>query len=883
MWPKLTNIEDNIVKKIKSYADNVNTSKLTSYIRIFSGAVVGNQNGLILESNTDFSLFKAAGETTSTIYGGINSSGVLGTDWAGNAVTSDIGRALRPSPIVTSFSVKEGKDQISRRASLELKAFSLEQMEKLQSYFLEPGYSLFIEWGWNTEDGVRNLTKKNADADSIVKEIAQKSLNWNDLSKTRNNSNGEYDCFLGFIVGGTISGEDENFTISIELRGAPSLPTYMQTHQGVVRLDPSGSVAESRKVKVPFGSTDFEEPNALYPGRRRFAKMFNDLPAFRQTEDIKKLIDKAYYDQFINFDEVVKKQINSGYGTEEKVEVGVTGSITTEINKEELFSEKRFIRMDLAVKILNEIGALDRYEIGGKEVTFQIDIDNTVIGSFPYQFSTKSDKLIIVGGHPDFFRYFLQVDSVEQLEGGFGNAKLRVNGTEYPAIKDDDGLQPFRPNKDLNNFGYKEEQGYWGYLKYLFVNFDMFKSKIEQKNKNIREILLDILNEMSSAVNSFWNFQIVEGEFQPTEEKTVFGTKYQTEKQDGDVILTVIDENFIGQNPNTTIKSFKHSGKGSVFVEANVDFSLPSEMTNKIVMERLSVTSNPDQAHIAVNDTSFFNSQTDLFLKAVQPNNNIGSEQANQSQTAAAAPAPLDSEQKAGQQEQYRKDIATYEKEINELQSQIRDYNESKNKEGYAAAQQDIRTRDANPNHPVTKANKRITELKNLQNQRQTRIAQLNTEIQTAKKAESEAAVSRATSNLSAYLQKLTVVPLSNKGAVAITEGQITDDEAGILRDEAFLRKYFAIYTFDDTEYLDKLRRDAFAKKENASLSHPLPIKYNFKILGNSGVRRGDTFIINGIPKKYSEHGIFQVTQIEHSMDNLKWFTSITGEYRQLQ
>ena len=66
-------------------------------------------------------------------------------------------------------------------------------------------------------------------------------------------------------------------------------------------------------------------------------------------------------------------------------------------------------------------------------------------------------------------------------------------------------------------------------------------------------------------------------------------------------------------------------------------------------------------------------------------------------------------------------------------------------------------------------------------------------------------------------------------------------------------------------------------------LSHPLPIKYSFKILGTSGLRRGDMFNIIGIPAKYAKYGLFQITQVEHTIENMNWFTLVKGEYRQIQ
>ena len=129
----------------------------------------------------------------------------------------------------------------------------------------------------------------------------------------------------------------------------------------------------------------------------------------------------------------------------------------------------------------------------------------------------------------------------------------------------------------------------------------MFVSKLQQDNKNIREILLDILNEMSSAVNGFWNFQIVEGE-----------------SEDGSIILTVVDENWIGENPDeTSIISFRHNGIDSPFLNSTLDIAIPSEMANQIIMKRLGYESQKDMAYVSIDTGSFFNSDTDLFMKRV--------------------------------------------------------------------------------------------------------------------------------------------------------------------------------------------------------------------------------------------------------------------------
>jgi hypothetical protein len=482
--------------------------------------------------------------------------------------------------------------------------------------------------GWNSQDGISEITTLGGGAATILSKIANKSLNWESLNKTRLDSNGDFDCFLGFIVGGSVSNEGENFNITVNLRGAPSLPTYLQGNQGTIKLDKEGKVAENNKVKNLFNTQD-TLGETTQTKDKRFARMFNDLPAFRQTVQVYNLKNQVKGNQFINFDESISKDVangldDSGYVSSNGTTVNVTANADTkagvpateiEINKEDLFSKQRYIRMDLAVKILNEIGSIDRFDIGGKEVSFKIDIHNTVIGAFPYMFSTKADKLVIPGKIPDFWRYFLQSNEVIQTEGGSDGGFLTVDGTGYAPQYQADGLVPFVQNGNLKNYGYTERPMYWGYLNNLFVNFDVFKSKIEQQNKNNREIFLDILNELSSAVNSFWNFQIVEGKFQKAADsnKAIFDAEYKTKREVGDIIITVIDENFIGADPSggEGRVSFRHSGEGCVFLESNLDMSIPAAMAGQIIMGRLSNAVNPNEP--IVKTGNFFSSQRDLF------------------------------------------------------------------------------------------------------------------------------------------------------------------------------------------------------------------------------------------------------------------------------
>jgi hypothetical protein len=880
MWPKLSNIDENIKNKIFSYKTPDKASELSPWIRVFSGAVKNGLQGLILQSNTSAKLLRATGETTATIYGDSQSSGIIGRTWDAKPVESNSKRFLRPSPIVTGFNVKEGQDQISREATLQLTAYTLEQMEEIQSYFLEPGYSLFIEWGWNTINGARGIVETvGNDVDKILKTISSKTLNWNDLVNTRLNALGEYDGFLGFIVGGSVSSEGDTFNIEVRLRGEPSLPTYLQSYRNSKKLtNDKTSVSSSDKVLSLFSVEELTNESDDSVAKRRFQYMFNELPSDKQLNRVKNLVNSGTItpNMFINFDKHIEKNL---IGKASGVYEGSANIGELEIKREDLFSKNKYVRMDLVVQILNTLGKLDEFVVGDKKVSFQIDINDTIIGGFPHIFSTNKNKLIIPGKIPDFTPYFLATGPVIQgltdATGSLIDPSI-ING--LPPINPDDTLESFLGSSDI--YGeYQEDKNYYGYLKYLFVNFDILKSAISKKIINSREAFIYILNEISSAVNAFWKFQVVEGEFKEKIEAIsgpalqalavagYTGTSFESytppsEKKfkEGDIILTVIDENFVGKLPDDIDKNvtvFPHNGMGSVtssvFLNSNLDISLPSSMVGQIVSTRLGAAVNPDAPVFSVG--GFFNSETDLFVRITQDIN----------------PPP-------GNNNDDPKN-----KTSDNLQEEFNNNYQVKTRGG------GVDIYDRTTNQKIGTALKRggrgragfdgkLKVIDGNTDQRLNAVVNQYNQVQDARDKEIET----RSANLQAYLNKLDVVPKSK--LFSIKGVPSTNDDSTFTSTE-FFEKSYAIYCFDDSDFFDLLKqfylRDKY--KKGKSLSTLIPIKYTFTILGNSGIRRGDVFRISGIPKKYSEKGIFQVTEIEHNLEGSKWTTQIGGLFRQIQ
>lgn len=904
-FPELSNIDPKIINNLQTGTKaGMRASQRVCWIRVFSGAKTGAAEGLIISSNMNYGTFNPS--TTNNagfVYGNSVSGGTFGTTWAGGALLS-AGGPLRPSPGITGLQIKEGKDQISRECTLSLECFSLEQMELMQRYFLEPGYSLCIEYGWNSNEGI-SQKMPNIGTAEILAAAADRNLNGNNLHKRRVDSLGDYDTFLGFIVGGNVESDDDKWKISVKLRGAPGMPTFLQSQNKTLQINSTtGTTIETPGEPVLYDISDTITTAAIdgddVRRNRRFKNMFNQLPTTRQIQAVRDLLNKnrngigivQWYD-FINFDAAVNSAITtySAPGWWARTVGGATSDTITvgkaKIEKEKLFSTNKYIRFELAIDILNRNGEFSDYILAGKKLPITIDISNAKIGAFPNMFSTKASKLVIPGFMPDFSAYFLNAGVITQKAGGVFEQKGETETKEFPIVDNHiPTIGSFVQTEDTTiGPAHTEKGGYWGYLKNLYINFEVFRSKMEQKNKTIREVLLDMLNEMSSAVNSFWNFQVVE-----------------QQDKNGNIILSVVDENWIGKKKGGSVQ-FYHSGPYSIFLDANIDIALPSEMTNQIISRRLALANNPDEPIVGVG--GFFESATDLFLTSYTDSNGnpkkilTEDEKKKEDEAAAAAAAAAAAEDKKLPSEKTQEKIAQSAAAEQALKDQITairaDYANKGARQGavelvqeaanlaarlirtdaeIAAAEEAEKIKDALEDK--RDAEIKVVEAKIAAQKTQTEALQKQKDEELKIEADADGEI--AAKAIGANLEKIDVVPLVEKSDL-LNIGEIQDTDV--------LKQNFTIFCMDDEPLFDKLKNDAFANKNKGTtekgLSHPLPIKYTFKVLGTSGFRRGDTFNIIGIPTKYAKHGLFQITEIEHNVSGMTWTTTVTGQYRQTQ
>ena len=596
-FPNFSNVAPYIVEETNKRKDNVQyLSELNAWVRISSG--VGD--GLIIVSNADYKLLSAAGDEPS-IYGNNKMAGIIGKTWNGKPVYSSEGQGYRPSPIITSIDIDEGAGSISRKAKFSLTAHTREQMEELTKYFLEPGFTIFLEWGWNRPEAFIDWNSTFENADDIAK-----FQSFKETAERRLKSLGMYDNYLGYITAGGIGIENDKWKIDVECTGFTELPAYLN-------IDETGdeNKKDSDKVK-DFSSRKISSVYESYK-MARFMRMFNELPDVRKVKTVKELIDSDNYKDFdlINFDGDARvNQINNktdGNWLFFKNDATITDEEIKFPRNTELVNEKnKFVRFGFLMNIINDGISVDGYIIGEREVSIKIDTSKTYVSAFKGMFSTDIDKLFIPNGNtPNVSSQKIIENEIIQQTTEPVNDDLESNPVDVVKLSNPidnrvitkEGIIEFPRSNPLTEEAeqysdgnlYKDKieknQYEYGKLDDLYVNFEFVKRILNTKNFSVKDALYQILNGMSSAVEGLWDFQIQETDGE----------------DDKSTILKVIDLNFVqnhDENDEEKIWELDLIGTNSVFDAASFKLDMGGAMMNQIIGQRLQTTTNSSNKQI---------------------------------------------------------------------------------------------------------------------------------------------------------------------------------------------------------------------------------------------------------------------------------------------
>ena len=607
VFPNLSKIPENVSKTINSRAgDNFEVSKLMPWIRVIGSG------GLVLETfqnkkkpeNSAEPKQNWSTDNFSTRYGNGTRSGRVGTDFNGNSVYADSNdRAYRPSPTIEGLSVQNGAQGLSRKCTFTIKCYSLGQVEKISQYFLEPGYTVLVEMGWNTALArEQKLDVLNACNIALYNNFVH-------VNKKRKDSEGHYDAFLGYITGGGIKSSDgESYDCDVELTTLGEIPSYLQQHKGDSQSN-DGSATGDKKYDVSNIEDDIDDKVI---GKALFKQMFNRLPSSKQTDSVKALLDGTDFlnnpwssaHNFINMDDEIREELTGTYQDTEVTLEGASGKIP---QGAPLFTDQSYIRLELAFAILNasrfnlEAKAPKECTAVKKGFSYIIDTNTTICRAFPNIFSTDPSKLFIPNPEtPDFglkkvltstkeenfllpflrgkdVSVFIgQTTNINPAEMSQGASVSSPNDYAFPSrvdLKWDKTFETF--NKiDSDVFTQDIKGKKWGYLRNLYINFDFFCEVISRANVVTKDIYYEILNGISSAVNSYWYFEIVE-----------------LCDSDGDNRLTIRDLSLVGLSDKSSLDNVdKWNSKGidTPFLSSQLDFDIPGAMKNHVLGKRIS-------------------------------------------------------------------------------------------------------------------------------------------------------------------------------------------------------------------------------------------------------------------------------------------------------
>ena len=816
-FPQFGNIDSTYLDTINSRVDkktggNVKVSYYMPWIRVTSCL----SGFLTLESSRESTSFAQQ-------YGYGDKSGRVGfsTDKANKtqSVFAPGDRKFRPSPTIDSVSVSNGNEGLSKKTSFEITCYSLGQTELIMEHFCEPGNMVFVEWGHN------NAKSIGAKPNINVCEIAAFHSNIH-LQKKRKLSGGTYDAILGTITGGGMSyGDNETFSISVELTSLGDLPAYLQHHKGL--QDDSTKEDKSSQQFSPAEIDTEAEDNV---GLTLFMQMYNDLPGNKRNSTVKALSKQEWAtnaSNFVNFDSEIREKFSESLKGKELHQEGEDGEDIEITSDTPLFTDKRFIRVALAFEILdlqNTLNLDPKQSLNGcKNAKFpkaKVIWKNTICRAHKNMYSADSNFLYVPNQFAPSFDIIKALSSTAKMESPIpsfpkGSRELPLDKTADLHPKEYGGTKgSYFPNNNALDFTglaehdgtyvpLTEDAGKWGYLRDLYINFDFFVDVVKNSSGLVtKDVYYKLLNGMSGAVNMFWDFQIVQSSNIKTHGGQTADSWYDFEKgrdtSDDCDSLQIVDASFLGKtiSKGVGMARFQSRGVKSPFLSAELNFDIPGAMKGMIVMQKTKGAPNNANPDVKEQDIrGLFTAKTDVVLQELNS-------------MVTKNPPPDDEQLSAGDQKKFDEDEEAAQKAAN-FEYFV----------GNAAIIPKIQDRE-----------------------------------------------------------ELESMDFIDDGAFDgdYGNGQFADIlVVGTWDDQGLLKK---VQLFNDGAFIKDGASSITQETSNPPL---LPIAFSFTVHGVSGIRVGDTFSIKDLPGKYNKK-VFQVTEISHDIQQNLWTTKVMGKMRNI-
>lgn len=455
-----------------------------------------------------------------------------------------------PPPEIEKIDVTIQKE-LYRRAKIEWVCFSKAQLEYMTPYFLVPGLTCVLEWGWNLFD-----------PNSLINldDVPQlKTYNDNPYPLYTDHillSNGNYDVLFGRITHFEWSADGNKFKCITEITSQDRL--Y------------AGLVIDS---KSEFRNKDVDEDNKITPFEDLKNFINKTLPIFKNIEkEVPSILDdivsyiKEYHPD--NWQEYVYGVF---YGRDSEILKNKINSVSEYSSNQDFDrpagSKDLWLNLGLIIECINKHHS--KLETPKRNQIFRVDIDDVVISGHPNLISCDGNILLIPNAiAPKYFsggygfrplpgKTEVSVDASDYdillnssyprnesantlkkaeaaerggaigaladyrlksicLQGGGSyrdNLDVLINRIRYASsnipVKREYSF-PFKSNMVIEKHEYKQK--YSGLLRDLYINIEYLKRLVSDESiKTYTQLIEKLLNDISNAAGGFWDFSLISG------------------------------------------------------------------------------------------------------------------------------------------------------------------------------------------------------------------------------------------------------------------------------------------------------------------------------------------------------------------------------------
>ncbi len=374
-FPFLAPLKPGIVKKLRERENNISYANSLMPFIMLSSATVVTKTGIPFEEiikNQDYSnAFEGCVVANTTDIKNLYQTGktIIGYDLNGTPIEVEGETNRRIStPIITSMELDtDGNNNTLKTAQLQIKVFSLKQLEMFELFFLRPAIKVVIEWGFNTDiknksnkyiiDSKLFAKKKFTDyIDEYIKIFSHKENAYlkakSAYLQTISDTNYDYDYMAGMVTNYTFSPqEDGTYDIMLEVSAGNELQLWMPVKQAKEN-------AKGKKSSNDAAVTGFQS-------------WVNKIAADLNEEPIaKEITEKDDKNEFFNWGVINEKQEDSK------------------------FSKDAYISFRLIMKIISKLSVYKESEKNLK-IVYTLDGKDVIpVTSSPYIISTTKDFIL---------------------------------------------------------------------------------------------------------------------------------------------------------------------------------------------------------------------------------------------------------------------------------------------------------------------------------------------------------------------------------------------------------------------------------------------------------------------------------------------------------